>query len=325
MASTSSPPRESPKDESFPANPSHHVGNPQTHFQNPWPSFSQPAGRLDLFKARFGINRERNFVPVPEDRNELVKVRAPDWGRELDPQGVKLKATWIGHASWYVETPVSSRETHQEAATAVAAPDRPEGTEDTASPEKRGVNILLDPLFSDRTSPFSFFGPKRYTPTPCTIADLPEVDVVLTSHNHYDHLDLETIKALNARSSRTHFLCGLGNKEWFVAQGIDADRVTELDWWQAVDVHVPFVGDVRLVCTPAQHFSARSPFDAGKTLWCSWALGEVPSHEDVPMSSDADTAITARPFALPSTIPPAPSPPILACPSLYFAGDTGTQ
>ena len=142
----------------------HHIGSPPTSFKNPWPSFREHS-KLDVLKLRFGSNAEKNFVPVPEGpdgtRSErLVKVLKPDWGFEQED---RLRATWIGHASWLVETP------------------RQNGA-------KRGVRILLDPVFSERTSPFSFAGPKRYTPTPCSLDELPDPDVVCISHNHYDHL-----------------------------------------------------------------------------------------------------------------------------------------
>ena len=264
------------QDESFPPNKSHYVGEPRTHFRNPWPSYKQH-GALDLFKTRFGS--DRNFVPVPPNREGLVPIRTPDWGAESDPQNEKLKATWIGHASWLVETPATSAppQVPEIQAAQDGSDTNPEGVEEvekahTASADPniahtRGIRLLLDPVFSERTSPFSFIGPKRYTPTPCAINDLPEVDLVCISHNHYDHLDGDTVKELAAKSQRTHFLCALGLKDFFIGQGVSPDRVTECDWWEAVECQVEGVGTMRLVCTPAQHFSARWINDQGKTLW----------------------------------------------------------
>ena len=161
-----------------------------------------------------------------------------------------MKATWIGHASFLVETA-------------------------KAKGASRGVRILCDGVFSERTSPVQFMGPKRYTPTPCTLDELPEVDVVITSHNHYDHLDHATIMYLHTkRKDQIHFLCGLGNAAWFRSCGIAASQITELDWWDGVELDVPDVGSVTLTCTPSQHFSGRGVRDHGHTLWCSWAIEE---------------------------------------------------
>lgn len=228
----------------------HHVGSPPTHFKNPWPSFKEH-GRLEVLKLRFGNNPDKNFVPVPEGPNgtrseELVKVLKPDWGRD---QKDKLRATWIGHASWLVQSPAV------------------EG-------RLRGVRVLFDPVFSERTSPFSFLGPKRYTPTPCSIEDLPDVDIVCISHNHYDHLDINTIIPLYQRlKGRVHFFVGLGLKTWFLENvGCATEDCTEFDWWEGAEIEIEGVGFVRLTCCPTQHFSGRSLWDAGKALWCSWSL-----------------------------------------------------
>jgi N-acyl-phosphatidylethanolamine-hydrolysing phospholipase D len=225
----------------------HHVGSPPTSFRNPWPSAGEKAGLGALLSARFGS--ERNFVPVPQGpgstrSEELVKVVKPDFA--VDKKD-KLRATWIGHASVLVEFPA------------------PTGAE-------RGVRVLFDPVFSERTSPSTWFGPKRYSPTPCTIDELPEVDIICISHNHYDHLDYDTVSQLKSKG-RVHFFAALGNKSWF-KQHIHCqdDEVTELDWWGSCDIAVDGIGSVTLTCTPAQHTSGRTPFDAGQTLWCSWAV-----------------------------------------------------
>ena len=197
-----------------------------------------------MIKTKFGPNRPK-FIPIP-GREELVSVRKPNWG--ADQNG--LKVTWIGHASFLIET---TRAGH----------------------ESRGVRILCDPVFSERTSPVQFLGPKRYTPTPCSLDELPDVDAVLISHNHYDHLDHATILHLHKqRKGQIHFFCGLGNASWFHGCGIPAGQVTELDWWDGVSVSVEGIGAVTLTCTPSQHFSGRTIWDHGSSLWCSWTLQE---------------------------------------------------
>jgi L-ascorbate metabolism protein UlaG (beta-lactamase superfamily) len=139
-----------------------------------------------------------------------------------------------------------------------------------ATGAERGIRVLFDPVFSERTSPSTWFGPKRYSPTPCTLDELPQVDVVCISHNHYDHLDHATITQLKARG-QVHFFAALGNKAWFTQHILcKDDEVTELDWWGSCEVAVDGIGSITLTCTPAQHTSGRTPFDAGQTLWSSW-------------------------------------------------------
>lgn len=234
---------------------------------------------MSLFSTRFG--RNRNFVPIPSDVAELVPVRKPDWGFG-DGKGNEneemLKATWIGHASWLLEFPTSPPP-----ASAPPFGENSGGTSADDDAERRGVRVLLDPVWSDRMSPVNFAGPKRFRPPPCKLEDVPEVDAIVVSHNHYDHLDLHTIKTLyfelGGKERRLHFLCGLGLKQWFVDCGILEDDVTELDWWDGVELRVERVGTVNVVCCPSQHFSGRSPWDMGKALWCSWAFEEIPSPE----------------------------------------------
>jgi L-ascorbate metabolism protein UlaG (beta-lactamase superfamily) len=147
--------------------------------------------------------------------------------------------------------------------------------------------VLFDPVFEDRCSPLSWLGPKRYTEPPCQIADIPTIDAVVISHNHYDHLSLPTVKDIHKRHPNCHFFVPLGNKDWFIKTGIP--NVTELDWWEERDitlspsqpgteVKAPAEGSTskradisaRIGCLPCQHFSARTPFDRCKTLWASW-------------------------------------------------------
>ncbi|KAE9983675.1 hypothetical protein EG328_009632 [Venturia inaequalis] len=209
--------------------PAHHIGSPPTAFTNPWPSFDSHHSIPQMLSTRFG--RERNFVPVPNTREELVPVRKPDWGADKPHT---LRATWFGHASFLLET--------------AAAPGA-----------SRGVRILADPVFAERVGPWGLVGPKRFSPTPCKLEEVPEVDAVIISHNHYDHLDVDTIKHLySSRKRPIHFFCGLNVRSWFIASGIEPEDVTELDWWDSVEIKVTDIGSVRLTCTPAQHFSGRT-------------------------------------------------------------------
>lgn len=124
-----------------------------------------------------------------------------------------------------------------------------------------GLNILTDPHFTDRASPFSFTGPKREVPLPLPLEKLPKIDVVLISHNHYDHLDHGTVVALNKQAGGAPlFIVPLGVDLWMKKQGIE--NVKRMDWWETHQ-H----GDVALHFVPSQHWSSRTPYDRSETLW----------------------------------------------------------
>lgn len=127
-----------------------------------------------------------------------------------------------------------------------------------------GLTVLTDPIFSKRASPFSFVGPARVRPAAFDADALPRLDAVLVSHNHYDHMDLPTLKALARRGAET-VLTPVGNGRWLKAAGFA--RVIELDWWESVEI-----GGGRVTLTPAQHWSSRSPFDRNKALWGGFRL-----------------------------------------------------
>ncbi len=129
-----------------------------------------------------------------------------------------------------------------------------------------GVNVLTDPHLTERASPLSFAGPKRHVAPSLDFDTLPRIDVVVISHSHYDHLDRGTVQRLNAqKGGPPMFLVPLALKRWFHEQGID--NVTELDWWDSRD-HM----GMKLHLVPVQHWSARTPWDASKTLWGSWVI-----------------------------------------------------
>jgi N-acyl-phosphatidylethanolamine-hydrolysing phospholipase D len=164
-----------------------------------------------------------------ESEAHLVDVVAPNMEKILKPGSAPL-ITWVGHSTFLIQY--------------------------------QGINILTDPIFSERASPLSFAGPKRLVEIPLGLDDLPEIDFVIISHNHYDHLDIASVSALGAN---TRFLVPLKLKDWFVEQGISAEQVVEFDWW---DQHN--FSNVKVSATPSQHWSARGLFDRNKTLWASW-------------------------------------------------------
>lgn len=124
---------------------------------------------------------------------------------------------------------------------------------------------LLDPMFSERASPVSFTGPKRFHPVPLRVEDLPAIKGVIISHNHYDHLDEATVRALAHKTER--FIVPLGVSGDMLRWGLKPEKVTELDWWQSIRM-----GAVEIVSTPSQHFSGRGLEDRDSTLWSSWVL-----------------------------------------------------
>lgn len=153
--------------------------------------------------------------------------------------------------------------------------------------------MLFDPVFEDCCAPINIKSLKRYTPPPCELEDLPAVDVVVISHNHYDHLSYPTIQRLQKKFPDAHYFAPLGNKAWFQQCGVE--KMTELDWWESRDVKLEAVksddkssrtgsvsvsnsgsakGDISATigALPCQHVSARTPFDKCKTLWASWSV-----------------------------------------------------
>jgi L-ascorbate metabolism protein UlaG (beta-lactamase superfamily) len=128
-----------------------------------------------------------------------------------------------------------------------------------------GLNILTDPIWGERTSPFSWAGPKRMRPPGIRYEDLPPIDVILLSHNHYDHLDVTTMQRL-AKDHRPRIITPLGVKAFLDGEGILGAR--DIDWWHTVSVSDSTV----IQCVPAQHFSGRGVFDRDKTLWCGYVI-----------------------------------------------------
>lgn len=125
-------------------------------------------------------------------------------------------------------------------------------------------NILTDPIFSKRASPFSWVGPKRHRDPGLSKESLPKIDIVLISHNHYDHMDLESLIYLNKEHAPI-FLVGLGNKEFLESYSIS--NVVELDWWEQY-----ILSPIKIYFTPARHFSSRGLLDRMKTLWGSYVI-----------------------------------------------------
>lgn len=132
----------------------------------------------------------------------------------------------------------------------------------------RGGYWITDPVFAERASPVQWMGPKRFHAPPIALDDLPPLRGVLLSHDHYDHLDRETV--LRLAHTTDVFLAPLGVGDRLVAWGVEPAKVHQFDWWDDM-----IVDGIRFTATPAQHFSGRGMFDGNKTLWASWVIHDM--------------------------------------------------
>ena len=153
--------------------------------------------------------------------------------RIAEPPAGGLRVSWIGHSTMLIEID--------------------------------GKRVLTDPIFSRRASPLQWAGPERFGPPALELEDLPPIDAVMISHDHYDHLDMDSIMGL-ARGD-TRFFVPLGIGAHLEYWGVSPDRIEEMDWWEEANI-----GDVRIACLPSRHFSGRGLFNRDSTLWASWAV-----------------------------------------------------
>lgn len=172
----------------------------------------------------------------------------PRWAKRPESG---LRVTWLGHSTLLIELD--------------------------------GVRVLTDPVWGNRASPLPFAGPKRFHPPPAPLAALPPLDAVIVSHDHYDHLDRPTIRAL--AKTRVPFVTSLGVGARLEGWGIPAKRITELDWWEQTELK-----GVTISAGPAQHFSGRGITDRNTTLWSSFHL-RGPTHS---FFYGADTGLTSE-------------------------------
>ena len=129
--------------------------------------------------------------------------------------------------------------------------------------QMHNMNILIDPVFSNVTSPVSFIGPKRYSENTVNIEDLPHIDAVVITHDHYDHTDYKTLKSLENITDK--FIVPLGIDKDLIKFGINENKITNMAWWEEVKIN-----GLTIASTPAIHYSGRVIIDKNKTLWSSW-------------------------------------------------------
>lgn len=198
---------------------------------------AEPASRLSLDReqrrllVRMLLGRsetDRPSAPIPMTLPQTSRPR-----EDVADRGSGLAVNWLGHA--------------------------------TALVELDGYRVLTDPVWSDRCSPSGVIGPRRLHPPPIPLAALPAVDAIVISHDHYDHLDIDTVTAL-ARAQRAPFVVPLGVGAHLRGWGVDEARIVELDWNEHTEI-----GELSLICTPARHFSGRF-VSRNRTLWASWVM-----------------------------------------------------
>jgi N-acyl-phosphatidylethanolamine-hydrolysing phospholipase D len=219
--------------------------------------------------ARAFFSDDRPPNPAPSE----LPVARPDPARPVAADG-DVRVTWIGHASTLVQLPA--------------------------------LNLLTDPVWSERCSPLRVVGPRRFVPAPLALDELPPVHAVLLSHDHYDHLDRPTVVALHRRfGDGLAWLAPLGHADWLRSLGIT--RAVELDWWEGAPLPG---GRFRAVAVPARHWTRRRPRQTNKRLWCGWVV--VPDRDGTPRDGAPRGGGTRA-----SGVEGGPAPRV------WFAGDSG--
>nr|WP_235978166.1 MBL fold metallo-hydrolase [Streptomyces lycii] len=198
-------------------------------FRNPVPTRTMlPGSARAVLREQFSRAGRARRAPAGE-----IPLLRPAVGESDPPPATGLRLTWTGHSSVLAEID--------------------------------GHRVLFDPVWGERCSPFSFAGPRRLHPVPVPLAELPRADVVVISHDHYDHLDMPSIRALARTGTRFAVPLGVGSdlEHW----GVAPERITELDWHESVAV-----GGLTLTATPARHFCGRGLGRGMRTLWAAWVV-----------------------------------------------------
>jgi L-ascorbate metabolism protein UlaG (beta-lactamase superfamily) len=200
-------------------------------FRNPEATNTTPKGGMRQMLRRWIGGKEQRVPPGPLP---IVTLKRGDFDRAPESG---LRATWLGHSTVLVEID--------------------------------GARVLFDPVWARRASPTTLIGPKRFFPPPLSLDDLPPLDAIMTSHDHYDHLDRDVVRALakSPAQSKARFVVPLGVGAHLERWGVAPDRITELDWGETTTV-----GPLTLTATPARHFSGRGLFNGNHTLWASWSV-----------------------------------------------------
>ncbi len=197
-------------------------------FHNPVPTPMMTGGMWNMLRGQFGKEQRVPPRPIP------VVTRTPN--DYATPPASGLRVTWFGHASTLIEID--------------------------------GRRVLVDPVWSERSSPSQAFGPKRFHPPPMALHIMPKLDAVIFTHDHYDHLDMYAVTTLvgSVTQAKVPFITALGVGAHLEKWGVPTSRVVELDWWETTKV-----GELTIAAGSARHFSGRMT-GRNRTLWASWSI-----------------------------------------------------
>ena len=206
---------------------------------------------LAEYKNTNGVASDKSFSDMlkwirSDIEPVITKIELSSEWQNLDLSKDDNYAIWIGHSTFLIK--------------------------------KNGVTILTDPIFSNRASPLRNIGPKRLIPPAIPLDELPSIDIVTVSHNHYDHLDIRSLKKLSKNNPKAIFLVPAGDEKLLKRKKIK--NVYDFDWWKSIE-HKGF----EITFTPVQHWSKRSLFDRNKSLWGGWFF----KHKDYSFYHAGDT------------------------------------
>ena len=208
-------------------------------FQNPIPT---DLGGIGLILKVLPLYLKSKEERVP--RRPLGPFRTDPAAYAAEPVS-GLRVTWFGHSSTLVEID--------------------------------GVRILLDPVWDERASPVRWFGPKRFFPPTLRLEDLPPLDAVVQSHDHYDHLGQDTVRRLSALQPKARWITSLGVGPILEGFGAAPEQITELNWTESTEIRSTAGGTCQVTSVPSRHFSGRGLGNRLETLWASFVLGS-PEH-----------------------------------------------
>lgn len=178
-----------------------------------------------------GLSEDNRISEKGTKPKDELPHKTPDF--KENTSAYEVYVTWLGHSTLFIQM--------------------------------HGMNILIDPVFADRASPVSFVGPERFSEPFIKPDELPELDIILLSHDHYDHLDMETIKTLDSKTDC--FIVPLGVENHLERWGVSSDKIRNMAWWEETDIN-----GLTIACAPARHYSGRYGLDSGNTLFASWIL-----------------------------------------------------
>ena len=214
--------------------PAHHA--PGGRFRNPWPGLAPEPGGGDIL--RWSWERSRMALAPNPPASAFPRRTADPALPRVPADAAEARVTWVGQATFLVQLP--------------------------------GLTLLTDPVFGDRASPFSWAGPRRLSAPGMKLEELPPVDAVLLSHDHYDHLDSRSVRALARREPDATWFAPLGHQGWLARRGVR--RVVEMDWWEEASHAGPTGAVAGIRCLPVRHWTKRRMLDARRRLWSAWRV-----------------------------------------------------